>query len=139
MTTEMQSFNEKIIEEFRANEGKVEMFAGYPMIILHTIGAKSGDTHLIPLVLTYQDNGDMLLFGSFAGAKKHPGWVFNLRAHPNIDVEVGTEKYAAVISEMPVEEARTTVQAQTVVSDQFAKYVESAAPREIPVFRITRA
>jgi|TARA_B100000315_G_scaffold259208_1_gene314219 hypothetical protein len=49
---EMKAFNQQVIEEFRANSGKVAMFADYPMVMLHTIGAKSGKTHLVPLVLT---------------------------------------------------------------------------------------
>jgi deazaflavin-dependent oxidoreductase (nitroreductase family) len=135
--TEMKNFNEKIIEEFRANNGQVAMFADYPMIILHTIGSKSGKTFLVPLVLTIKD-GEMLLFASFAGAKKHPAWVFNLRANPEITVEVGDESFAVRVVELAEAEAKGTVQRQAGVSEQFAKYVESAAPRDIPVFRIER-
>ena len=135
--TEMKNFNEKIIEEFRANNGQVAMFADYPMIILHTIGSKSGKMFLVPLVLTIKD-GEMLLFASFAGAKKHPAWVFNLRANPEITVEVGDESFAVRVVELAQAEAKGTVQRQAGVSEQFAKYVESAAPRDIPVFRIER-
>lgn len=113
------------------------MFADYPMIILHTIGSKSGKTFLVPLVLTIKD-GEMLLFASFAGAKKHPAWVFNLRANPEITVEVGDESFAVRVVELAQAEAKGTVQRQALVSEQFAKYVESAAPRDIPVFRIER-
>ena len=135
--TEMKNFNEKIIEEFRANNGQVAMFADYPMIILHTVGSKSGKTFLVPLVLTIKDD-EMLLFASFAGAKKHPAWVFNLRANPEITVEVGDESFAVRVVELAQAEAKGTVQRQAGVSEQFAKYVESAAPRDIPVFRIER-
>ena len=113
------------------------MFADYPMIILHTVGSKSGKTFLVPLVLTIKD-GEMLLFASFAGAKKHPAWVSNLRANPAITVEVGDESFAARVVELAEAEAKSTVQIQAVASEQFAKYVESAAPRDIPVFRIER-
>ena len=135
--TDMKNFNEKIIEEFRANNGQVAMFADYPMIILHTIGRKSGKTFLVPLVLTIKD-GEMLLFASFAGAKKHPAWVFNLRANSEIIVELADESFAASVVELAEAEAKRTVQRQADVSEQFEKYVESAAPREIPVFRIER-
>ena len=135
--SEMKSFNEKIIEEFRANHGKVAMFADYPMVILHTIGAKSGKTYLVPLVLTISDD-EMLLFASFAGAQKHPVWVFNLRANPEITVELGDETFVARVVELAEEDAKSTVQRQAGVSEQFAKYVEPAAPRNIPVFRIER-
>ena len=134
----MKSFNEKIIEEFRANAGKVAMFADYPMVILHTIGAKSGKVHLVPLVLTINADDENLLFASFAGAKTHPTWVFNLRSNPEIMVEVGTEQYTASIIELSDEDAKKTVQVQAGISEQFAEYVKSAAPRYIPVFRIER-
>jgi len=138
MNKENIAFNEKIIEEFRANEGKVAMFAGMPMIILQTIGRKSGKTLLVPLVLTLKKDGEMLLFGSFAGAKDDPAWVHNLRANPNIDVEVGTEKFATQIAEMSADEAKEACERTASNNKTFAGYMESAAPRDIPVFRITR-
>jgi deazaflavin-dependent oxidoreductase (nitroreductase family) len=133
------AFNKQIIEEFRANEGRVAMFADYPMVILHTIGARSRATHLIPLVLTITDAGEMILFGSYAGSQEHPAWVHNLRAHPEIPVELGTETFDARISEFPADEARARVARQAQASAQFADYVEKAAPRDIPVFQIERA
>ncbi|MEM9622553.1 MAG: nitroreductase/quinone reductase family protein [Pseudomonadota bacterium] len=134
---DMQAFNEQIIAEFRANEGRVAMFADYPMVILHTLGSRTGTLRLVPLVLTINDGG-MLLFASFAGAKKNPAWVANLRAHPEIDVEMGTETFAARLVELDAEDAAATVAAQAEISEQFAEYVEKAAPRAIPVFRIER-
>lgn len=134
----MKSFNAKIIEEFRANGGKVAMFADYPVVILHTIGAKSGNEHLVPLVLTIKDNGDWILFASFAGSPKNPPWVYNLRANPQIEIEYGTETFRANIVELDEAAARETVSAQAAVSEQFSGYVASAAPRQIPVFRIER-
>lgn len=136
---DMKTFNQTIIEEFRANGGKVAMFAGHPMVILHTIGAKSGREHLVPLVLTINGDNEWLLFGSYAGAQKHPIWVSNLRAKPDITVEYGTERFSARIEELPDDEARGKVRIQAGVSEQFADYVKSAAPRNIPVFRVHRA
>ena len=133
---DMKEFNAQIIEEFRANGGRVAMFADYPMVILHTIGARSGDTHLIPLVLTITDDEQRLLFGSFAGSKTHPAWVHNLRAHGEIDVELASGVMAARVVELEPEEAARRVEIQSGISEQFAEYVTSAAPRQIPVFRI---
>ena len=138
MPNEVNAFNEKIIEEFRANKGRVAMFAKLPMIILHTIGRKSGDTHLVPLVLTIKNDGEMLLFGSFAGAKKDPAWVHNLRTNPEINVEVGTEQFATRIDELPSEEAKEVCTATASKNRTFAGYVVSASPRDIPVFRVHR-
>ena len=136
--TETKTFNEQIIEEFRANEGKVAMFADFPMIILHTIGRKTGNTHLVPLVLTINADNEMLLFGSFAGAKKDPVWAHSLRANPDINVEVGTEKFATRIEEFSDEAAKDTVRNMAGSNETFAGYVTSAAPRDIPVFKIHR-
>jgi deazaflavin-dependent oxidoreductase (nitroreductase family) len=135
---DMKAFNAQIIEEFRANQGRVEMFKDYPMVILHTIGAKSGQTHLVPLVLTINDDDEMLLFASFAGAQQHPAWVHNLRAHPEIDIELGTESFKGQVIELEETERAEKVAIQAGVSDVFAGYIEKAAPRQIPVFRIER-
>ena len=138
MDKEKLTFNEKIIEEFRENEGKVAMFSGLPMIVLHTIGRKSGNIFLVPLVLTIKKDGEMVLFGSFAGAKDDPAWAHNLRENPEIDVEVGTEKFATRIEELPAEEAKKACKITASNNRTFAGYMESAAPRDIPVFRIHR-
>ena len=114
------------------------MFADFPMIILHTIGRKSGRTLLVPLVLTVKGDGEMLLFASFAGAKEDPAWAHNLRANPEIEVEVGTEQFAARIEELPPDEAKAACATTAANNETFAGYVESAAPREIPVFRVQR-
>jgi len=135
---DMKAFNAQIIEEFRANQGQVEMFKDYPMVILHTIGAKSGKTHLVPLVLTINDDDEMLLFASFAGAQQHPAWVHNLRAHPEIEVELGTETFKGQVVELEESERAEKVAIQAGISDVFAGYTEKAAPRQIPVFRIER-
>ena len=138
MNKENFAFNERIIDEFRANEGKVAMFAGMPMIILHTIGRKSGKTMLVPLVLTVKKEDEMLLFGSFAGAKNDPAWVHNLRANPTIDVEIGTDQFPSRIDELSAADAKEACQRTASNNKTFAGYMESAAPREIPVFRVTR-
>jgi len=132
---DMQAFNEQIIEEFRANSGKVAMFAEHPMVILHTVGAKSGAVRLIPLVLTESDD-ERILFASFAGAKKDPAWVHNLRATPEIKIELADGAFMANIEECSTEEAASRVAHQVTVSEQIKAYVESAHPRAIPVFKI---
>jgi len=138
MANDMNAFNDKIIEEFRANEGKVAMFPGLPMIVLHSIGRKSGNTLLVPLVLTVKKDGEMLLFASFAGSKEDPAWAHNLRANPEIDVEVGTEQFATRIEELSAADAKEACSITASNNETFAGYVESAAPRDIPVFRIHR-
>ncbi|MEM7002055.1 MAG: nitroreductase/quinone reductase family protein [Pseudomonadota bacterium] len=133
---DMKAFNESIIAEFRANQGRVSMFADYPMVILHTVGAKTGNKLLVPLVLTINDAGEWLLFGSYAGATKNPSWVYNLRTHPEIDVEYQDITFKAQFVELDESAANEKVSIQAQISEQFAEYVSSAAPRRIPVFRI---
>src|SRR5437763_16817365 len=84
----MNDFNQQIVDEFRANEGKVGGgFADAPMLILHHTGAKSGQERVNPLV--YLPDGDRyVIFASKGGAPAHPHWFLNLRAHPETTVEV---------------------------------------------------
>ncbi|MFC4591708.1 nitroreductase/quinone reductase family protein [Sphaerisporangium corydalis] len=89
------SFNQPIIEEFRANGGKVGgPFEGGDLLLLTTTGARSGEEHTVPL--GYVRDGDLLLVvGSAGGAPRHPAWYHNLLAHPVVRVEVGTEAFEA--------------------------------------------
>ena len=83
-------WNQKIIEEFRANGGKVESFGNAPLLILHTTGAKTGQERESPVL--YREQGDdLIVFASFAGAPVNPAWYHNLVAHPDATVELGTE------------------------------------------------
>jgi deazaflavin-dependent oxidoreductase (nitroreductase family) len=91
MSTSASDFNAQIIEEFRANEGRVGgPFEGLPLLLLHHTGAKSGKRYINPLA--YQaDNGRYVIFASKGGAPTNPGWYYNLRANPDTTIEVGTE------------------------------------------------
>lgn len=98
--TDINDFNQAIIEEFRANEGKVGgPFEDAPMVLVHTVGAKSGEPRVNPLVYRPLDEdagggeggSRMAIFGSAAGADRHPAWFHNLKAHPDISIEVGAE------------------------------------------------
>ena len=130
--------NKEVIEEYRANGGHVARFGDLPIVILHTIGARTGKILEVPLI-TILDGDEMLLFGTAAGSPRHPSWYYNLRAHPDIEVEYGTERFAARINQLSDEAARTKVEAQARTSEQLVQYLESAAPRVIPVFSIHRS
>jgi deazaflavin-dependent oxidoreductase (nitroreductase family) len=130
---EHDNFNDKIIEEFRANGGKVGgWFEGQTLLLLHHAGAKTGTERVNPLV--YQQVGDSLaVFGTAAGGPRHPDWFYNLAAHPDATVEVGTKtlKVMARVAD-PDERARIYARQKEIASN-FADYEKSAAPREIPV------
>jgi len=132
-----KTFNPEVIAEFRDNAGKVAQFGDLPVVILHTIGARSGRVREIPLIVI-RDGEEMLLFGTAAGASSHPDWYYNLRAHPRIEVEFGTERFTADVTQLGEDEARKRCEFQASTTPQFADYVKSAAPRTIPVFSITR-
>ena len=87
----VNEFNQRLITEFRAHGGKVGgMFDGTPLLILHTVGAKTGRGLVSPLA--YHADGDRLfIYGSAGGADRHPAWYHNLVANPDVTVERGTE------------------------------------------------
>ncbi len=89
-------FNAQVIEEFHANAGHVGgMFEGMPLLLLHHTGAKSGKSRINPLV--YQQDGNRyVIFASKAGAPTNPDWYHNLKAHPNVKIEVGSDTIDAL-------------------------------------------
>ncbi len=92
--SEWDDRNQKIIEEFRANEGRAGgYFEGAHMILIHHIGAKSGTVRVAPLVYFPQDDGSLVIIASKGGAPTNPDWYHNLKANPKFDVEVGTETF----------------------------------------------
>jgi deazaflavin-dependent oxidoreductase (nitroreductase family) len=129
---EINDFNQKIIDEFRANEGKVGgMFEGAPVLLLTSTGAKSGERRTTPVV--YQPDGErMVIFASKAGAPENPAWFHNLRANPTATVEVGadTVEVEAVVTDG--EERERLFSKQKQLMPQFADY-EQKTTRQIPV------
>lgn len=130
-------WNEQIIAEFRANEGKVGgMFEGAPMVLLTSTGAKSGKPHTTPLM--YLPDGDrVVIFASKGGAPTNPQWFANLVANPDATAEVGVEKFAvkAVVTEG--DERNRLFEEQKKRYPQFAEY-EKSTPRTIPVVALER-
>lgn len=128
--------NAKVIAEFRANGGKVgEHYEGWPMLILHTTGAKSGREHLGPLVYLPDDSGAggrMVIIASAGDQPKHPDWYHNLVAHPDVTVEVGSETVAATAREAHGAERDDLYARQTARFPFFAEY-ERKTTRRIPV------
>ncbi len=92
---QMEAVNSPIVAEFRANGGKVGgTFEGRTLLLLESIGAKSRRTHINPL--RYIKEGDaFIVHGSKGGADTHPDWYHNILAHPDVWLEVGTERFKA--------------------------------------------
>jgi deazaflavin-dependent oxidoreductase (nitroreductase family) len=134
----MSDWNAQIIAEFRATGGKAAQFGDNPLVILHTIGAKSGELREIPLVALVEGD-DLYVFASAAGSPKHPDWYYNLKTNPTITVEFGVDTFEVSTTELPADEAHRKLMQQAELMPQFADYIPKAAPRIIPAFRLTRA
>jgi deazaflavin-dependent oxidoreductase (nitroreductase family) len=136
--SDMADFNAKIIEEFRANEGKVGgMFEGANIVLITTTGAKSGRQRTNPLV--YLPDGDrIVVFASNGGADTNPAWFHNVKANPEITVEVGTDKYDATAQQVEDRTERDALYARIVaVNPGFGEY-EKNTERVIPVVALNR-
>jgi deazaflavin-dependent oxidoreductase (nitroreductase family) len=136
MSTSPADWNAQIIEEFHANAGRVGgMFEGMPLLLLHHTGAKTGTSRINPLA--YQaDGGRYVVFASKGGAPENPAWYHNLKAHPNVTIEVGADTIDAVASEAKGEERDRLWRTQVERVPQFGDY-ESQTPRTIPVMILT--
>ena len=133
----MNEFNQKVIEEFRANAGKVGgQFAGAPMVLLTTRGAKSGKTYVHPLVYT-RDGNKYVIIASFAGGPKNPSWFHNLVANPTVTLEIGAEKFQAKASIASGAERERLFNAQAAQMPVFNDYRKKTA-RQIPVVVLDR-
>ena len=130
--TRWDDTNAKVIAEFRANGGRGGgHYEGWPMLILHTTGAKSGREHLSPLV--YLPDGERMVIIASAGAQpRHPDWYHNLVAHPDVTVEVGSETIPATAREAQGEERDDLYARQAARFPFFAEYERKTA-RRIPV------
>jgi deazaflavin-dependent oxidoreductase (nitroreductase family) len=128
----VSDFNDKVIEEFRANEGKVGgPFEGAPVLLLTSTGAKSGQRRTTPVV--YQQDGErMVVFASKAGAPENPAWYHNLRANPAATVEVGGDTLEVEAIVTAGDERERLFRRQIELMPQFAEY-EQKTTRQIPV------
>jgi deazaflavin-dependent oxidoreductase (nitroreductase family) len=129
--------NKKIIEEFRANAGKVGgYFAGKSMLLLHSEGAKSGREHVNP-VMYVKDGDRWIVIASKGGADTNPNWYYNLVANPLVTIEVGTEKYQARASLADEEPERTRLYDKMVAMMSSFDDYRRKSKRKIPVFVLT--
>ena len=131
-------FNQKIIDEFRANGGKVAAFGDAPLVLITTTGAKSGRSLVTPLVSQPRDDGTLYIFASYAGAPKNPAWYHNLVAHPEVEVEFGTDRFTATATPLTGAERDAIYNRQKELIPTFAEY-EAKTTRTIPVIALTRS
>ncbi len=129
--------NERIIAEFRAHHGQVGgNFAGAPLLLLHTVGARSGQPRINPMM--YLADGDaFLVFASKAGSDHNPDWYWNLRATPDVTIEVGTETIEVHATELVGTERDAKFAIQAGRYPGFAGYQQKTS-RIIPVVKLER-
>jgi deazaflavin-dependent oxidoreductase (nitroreductase family) len=126
--------NRRVVEEFRANGGKVQGWG--PLILLTVKGAKSGQPRVYPLMSVPYGN-NYLAVASKGGAPKNPLWYNNLLAHPDVTVEVGNEKFAATARLLTGDERKQAFAKAVAVFPPYGQYQKKTA-REIPVFLLER-
>jgi deazaflavin-dependent oxidoreductase (nitroreductase family) len=131
----VSDWNQQVIEEFRANEGRVGgNYEGRTLLLLHHTGAKSGIERINPLAYQRLTDDSVAVFGSKGGAPKTPDWVYNLGAHPDVKVEIGTEGYSAHARVAEGAERETIWEKQKADWPGFAEYEKKTEGiREIPV------
>jgi deazaflavin-dependent oxidoreductase (nitroreductase family) len=128
----MSDWNDKIIAEFRAHQGRVGgQFEGAPLLLLHSTGARSGEERVNPMMYQAVGSG-FAVFASKAGADTNPDWYHNLRAHPRARVEVGTETVEVTARVLDPDEREPVWQEQKARYPGFADY-EAKTERVIPV------
>jgi deazaflavin-dependent oxidoreductase (nitroreductase family) len=135
---DFNAFNKKLIEEFRANDGAVGGdFAGWPLVLITTIGAKSGQERIAPLVYT-KDGDDIVIIASKGGAPTSPDWYHNIVKNPSVKVELPGDTFTATATVHAEGATRDRLyRAQADAMPNFDDY-QKATDRVIPVVTLTR-
>ena len=132
------NWNQNIIDEFRANEGIVGgPFEGHRLVLLHHRGAKSGIERVNPTAVQILDDDHWAIFASKSGAPTNPAWFYNLKANPDVEIELGTERIPVRAPIAIGEERERLWSKQKQLMPGFAAY-EQKTTREIPVIVLER-
>jgi deazaflavin-dependent oxidoreductase (nitroreductase family) len=130
-------FDRRTVEEFRANGGRAGgVLAGTPLVLVHHIGARSGIEHVTPLAYLALGEG-IVIAASNGGSPKHPAWYHNLKAHPAITVELGTERFRATAEEQ-AGPARAELWSKLVAQYPDLATFAASTERTIPLFLLRR-
>lgn len=136
--SEPRDWNAEVIAEFRANQGEVK--APYdnppPMLLIHTLGAKSGKEHIVPM-RCLPDGDALYIFASAHGSARNPDWYYNVIAHPDITIEQGSESIPVHVTEVVGAERDAIFARHAARFPIFAEYAQKLS-RSIPVLRLER-
>lgn len=137
MGRQLSDFNQQVIDEFRANGGKVGgMFEGGNLMIITVVGARSGNRYEVPLV--YAPDGDRyLIIASYGGSDVHPAWYRNIVANPRFQIEVGDETFEVDARDLEGEERVRAFEILATQNPGFRDY-QAKTSRVIPVLELTR-
>jgi deazaflavin-dependent oxidoreductase (nitroreductase family) len=135
--SDVSDWNRQVIEEFRANEGRVQAFAHQPLLLLTHRGARSGTLRTNPLAY-FRDGDRYLVVASKGGAPTNPDWYHDLKANPDASVEIGTETFPVRAKEASAQERPRLWELVTTSNRAFKEY-EEKTPRTIPVMILERA
>jgi deazaflavin-dependent oxidoreductase (nitroreductase family) len=128
-------FNERNIAEFRANHGRVSgPFEGAPLVLLHTVGARTAKPRT-SIVMYLADGDRYLVFASSAGAHENPAWYWNLKANPDVRIEIGDDIVDVHATELQGAERHEKYAIQAERYPGFAEY-ERMTSRTIPVIAL---
>ncbi|MFB9904420.1 nitroreductase/quinone reductase family protein [Allokutzneria oryzae] len=135
--TDSRSYNQQVIDEFRANNGVMSgTYADAPLLLLTTVGARSGQQRTSP-VLYLRDGERFVVFASNGGDARHPAWYHNLVANRQATVEVGQERFEAVVTFTEGTERDELYARQVAAEPAFGEFAQRAG-RTIPVVALSR-
>ena len=132
-----REMNERIIEEYRANDGRVEAFPGVDLLLLHHVGAHSGAPYVAPLAYLRHGSGYVLMAAN-AGRPRHPSWYHNLLAHPAVRIEVRASTLDVHAREAQGAEREELVELARAESRYYADF-EKSTTRRIPLLVLESA
>ena len=136
--SDLNAWNARVIEQFRANDGRVGGdFEGAPLLLLHTHGAKTNEERVNP-VMYLEYEGRLFVFASKAGADANPDWYYNLVENPEVTVELGGAAFAATATVIRNEERDRIYAVQAARIPQFGEY-QTKTTRTIPVVELRKA
>ncbi len=140
MAFDWATMEQELIQQIQTGDGSVTtgMFAGRKVLLLHTIGAKSGEPRMTPLVYS-EDGGKLVIIASKGGSPTHPAWYNNIVKDPVVTIETGGEKFQARATIVPTEDERRRLYDQHAeLHESFTTYEELAQGRVIPVILLER-
>jgi len=133
------SFNDEVIAEFRATDGRVSgSLTGTPILLLHHVGARSGVERVTPLAYTPHEGGRYLIVASNGGSPTHPSWYYNLKEHPKTRVEMDAQTFTARAEELQGT-ARARVWPTMLAASPSLREFDARTARQVPLFLLTRA